>query len=108
MADFNLKQHDTWPPMEATLRDANVPIDLTGSSVLMLLKTSSGGTLFSRTCTIVAPGTDGNVKYDWIPADTANVNAFNMEFEITFPDGKIATIPNVGYYSVEVTADLGP
>jgi hypothetical protein len=107
MADFTLKQHDTWPPMVAVLSDSNAPIDLTGSTIKMLLKTPTGGTSFSRTCTIVAPATDGRVRYDWISADTAAVNSFNMEFEITFPGGAVATVPNIGYYTIDVLADLG-
>lgn len=107
MADFTLKQHDTWPPLDATLEDAAGPINLTtAASVKLILKTPSGSTTITGTCSIVS-AVAGTVRYLWQTSDTASVNTFNAEFEITWNDGKIETVPNSGYFEVSVVADLG-
>lgn len=107
MPDFTLKQHDTWPPLDAALVDANGPINLTtAASVKLILKTASGSTQIIGTCSIVS-AVAGTVRYLWQTSDTASVNTFNAEFEITWNDGKIETVPNSGYFEVAVVADLG-
>lgn len=107
MADYTLKQHDTWPPIQATLRDAAGPINLTtATTVKLLLKTITGSVSVVGTCTVVN-ASGGVVSYSWIPADTATANSYNGEFEITWSDGKLTTVPNDSYFTVEVKADLG-
>lgn len=106
---ITIKQHDTWPPLVAILSDANGVIDLTTATTVKLLLKSlgAGSTVVSGTCTVDAPPTQGQVTYDWQPADTASVNTFNGEFEITWSNGKITTVPNDSYFTVEIKADLG-
>ncbi len=104
-ADFILKQHDTWPRLEATLSDLSGPVNLTGATVKLILKV--GATTVTGTCSIVAPATNGVVRYSWNPADTAAVNTFQGEFEVTWSDSTITTFPNDDYFSVEIKADLG-
>lgn len=107
MADYTIKQHDTWPPIEATLSDDVGPMDLTGATVKLLLKSAGAGTtLVEGVCEIVSAA-GGTVKYEWDPADTASVNTFSGEFEITWANSTITTVPNDGYFSVEIKADLG-
>lgn len=107
MADLTIKQHDTWPPVEATLSDANGPVNLTGAAVKLILKSAgAGATVVSGSCTIVS-AVAGTVRYDWISADTASVNTLSGEFEVTWSTGKITTFPNDAYFSVEIKADLG-
>lgn len=106
MADFSLKQHDTWPPLNATLSDANGPIDLTGAtSVTLIMKPTGGGSTITGTCTIVS-AVAGTIRYTWITGNTAVAGTYNLEFEILWSDGKIGTVPNEGYKTVEILADL--
>lgn len=107
MADLTIKQHDTHPPIEATLSDANGPVNLTGSTVKLILKSAgAGSTVITGTCTIVSAAA-GTVRYDWLAPDTASVNTLSGEFEVTWSTGKITTFPNDAYFSVEIKADLG-
>jgi hypothetical protein len=112
MADVDIKRGDTWPPVDAVLSDQDGVIDLTTATVVKLLfKTATGSTTYSRNCTITdAP--NGAVRYAWTLADAATgptsaVNSFNIEWEITWSDGGTTTVPNVGYKTLAVTADLG-
>ena len=112
MADVDIKRGDTWPPVDAVLSDQDGPIDLTtATSVKLLFKTTTGSTTYSRVCTITN-AVAGAVRYSWTSADAATgptsaVNSFNIEWEITWSDGGITTVPNVGYKSLAIVADLG-
>ena len=108
MADFSLKQNDTWPPLNATLTDANGPIDLTAATgvKLILAPTGGGATIVNAACTIVS-AVAGTVRYTWTTGDTTTIGTFKGEFEITWTGGKIGTVPNEGYFTVEILDDLG-
>lgn len=108
MADWTIKQHDTWPPLSAQLKDAAGNIDLTtATQVKLLAKTSSGTTSWSGVCTIT-DAVAGRVSYNLLATpDTASINTYNAEFEITWASGKISTVPNKDYFTIEVVADLG-
>lgn len=107
MADFTIKQNDTWPPLEGVLTDANGAVNLTGASVRLILKSAgAGNTVLGGACDIVS-AVEGRVRYTWLPADTQTVNTLNGEFEVTWGDGKVTTFPNDAYFSVEIKADLG-
>ena len=107
MADFTLKQRDTWPPLDAVLSHDTpaVPIDLTGATVRLILKTGAGTVAVDETCDIL-DAEAGAVRYQWDPADTATVATYQGEFEITFSDGRIATVPNDSFFEVKIVADL--
>ena len=47
----------------------------------------------------------GTVQYSWATNDLAVVDSYQVEFEITWPSG-IQTVPNGGYRSITVMADL--
>lgn len=108
MADFNIKRGDTWPPIDAVLSDDDGPIDLTSATtVKIIFKTpGAGSTTFNGTCTIT-DALSGAVRYVWGPTDTATVNTYNVEYEITWTDSTKTTIPTIGYKTVEVLQDLG-
>lgn len=106
MADFTIKQNDTWPPLDAVLSDSNGPLNLTGCSVKILAKNATGTASWSATCEITGPVT-GNVRHNWRASDTASKQTFNVEWEITWPNLTTSTVPNKGYKTVEVVADLG-
>ena len=107
MANFSLKQNDTWPALNATLSDVNGPINLTtATTVKIIIKPTGGGSAITGTCTIVSAAA-GTVRYSWVSGDTALAGTYQGEFEITWADGKIGTVPNEGYFSLEILADLG-
>lgn len=105
----NIKQHDTHPPLIATLKDATgTVIDLTtASTVSLIAKTQTGAVSWSGDCAI-DDAAGGIVSYSFTGVtDTSTVNTYQAEFEITWSNGKITTIPTVGYFSIVVGADLG-
>lgn len=145
-ADFTIKQND-WgerEPLRATLEQLKVdpvtglpeldaeeneqwePIDLTGATVRILLKsqkTIEGEFRLLKTSPVTgwaaaALGADGKVEYrfekagegEGTEADLAFAGTFNMEFEITGPNsaGKkgVQSVPEAGYYTLKVEADL--
>ena len=108
---FNIKQNDTWPPLIATLQQTidgvTSPIDLTGATVKFMMRPVAGGTAkVNATATIVAPATSGQVRYDFAAIDTDTVDDYVYEWQITFGDGKVATVPTVGYESLSVVDDI--
>lgn len=111
MANFTIKQHDTQPVLQATLQQtisgATGGIDLTAAtSVKLLLRAALDNVAVSRPAIITTPAM-GVVTVNWQAADTATADVFNAEFEITWANGGIQTVPNDSYFTVEVKADLG-
>lgn len=101
--DITFKQDDTWPPIRAILSDTNGPIDLTGATVHFIMK---GLTVTVQGTCAIDNAAAGSVSYAWATGDLAVADDYNAEWEITFSNGKIETIPNDGYKIVRVKADL--
>jgi hypothetical protein len=107
LADFVIKQGDNYPPLRATLRDQDGPIDLTTAlEVRLVLRSQGSGLAFISGDVTFPDAAGGEVQYAWLEGDTDDIQSFNGEFEITWPDGKIQTVPNDGYFTVEVKPDL--
>lgn len=100
MATFYIKQNDTRPALYAQLLQDGSVIDLTGCTVKLAIRG-----LPLRDVDITDAET-GNVRYDWIAADTANAGIYEAEFEVTFPDGSVQTFPNNGYITIVITEEV--
>lgn len=113
MADFTIKQNDTWPPLTATLKgDGGAAIDLTEASAVRILLKSDTVTVKTGPVDITdAP--NGKISYEWEgaegedPADTGTPGTYKMEFEITWATGKVQSIPNDSYKELEIVEELG-
>ena len=110
---FTIKQNDTLPNLAFQLfqPDRVTPLDLAAVSVINLVVRASGGTdatvpLFKKPCAIISPSL-GTGVYDWDPGDTAISGSYEYEFEITWANGDIQTIPQDGYYSLLIVDDIG-
>lgn len=109
MADITIKKDDTRPVVQrfllATVNGATAPINLaTASAVVFVMKKDAN--LVSGAASIVTAGS-GCVSYTWQTGDTATANLYDAEWEIKWNDGGYETVPNDGYFSIEVVADLG-
>jgi hypothetical protein len=112
---FTLKKNDTRPMFVAALRDkagtgAEEPLDLTGATevlFLMRLESATGPLVVTGTAE-VTDAEEGVVQYEWSVGDTEISGTFVAEFQITWADGGIETVPNDGYVSIVITDDLGP
>jgi hypothetical protein len=104
---MTVKQHDHLIPLDAVLADQDGPIDLTtATAVKLICKIASGATNFTGTCTLV-DAANGEVRYMLTSTDLATINTYKGEFEITWASGRIQTVPNTGYFTLVVEADLG-
>ena len=104
---FFIKQNDTSPTLDATLKDANdAAVDLTGATVRFhMRKVGKGAAVVDSAATIIGALT-GQVRYAWSASDTALIGTYNGEFEVTYSDNSVETFPNNGFISIEVTDDL--
>jgi len=105
---FYIKQNDTSPAMLATLQDADAnAINLTGTTVRFHMRQIGSKQILVDAPAVVVTPLEGLVRYDWIAADTANIGAYQAEFEVTYGDQTIETFPNDGYIRVEIIDDIG-
>ena len=111
MADFEIKQNDTWPPIglitPVVLSDNNGPIDLTGATVKFLMRPADSQTIKVNSACVIVSAAAGTVRYNWSASDTDTAGEFVFEFQITFGDGKKATVPNRGYKELTIYDDIG-
>jgi hypothetical protein len=103
---FTIKQNDTSPSLQATLKDASDnPIGLVGATVMFHLK-SLDGTIKVDAEMTVTDADNGVVQYDWQSGDTDTVGSYYAEFEVTYSDGTIETFPNNSNLSISIRAEL--
>lgn len=103
---FSIKQNDTSPSLQATLRDAALdPINLTGAAVRLHMKSVDGTLKVDRPMTVVTP-TQGVIQYNWQTGDTDTVGTYYVEFEVTYPGDSVETFPNNGNKTVSVVRSL--
>lgn len=105
MATVTVKQHDTARPLQDTLLLGGNPIDLTDAAAVLILQHNSGEPV--RRPATVTDATAGKVEYDLVSADTAVSGMVLLEWEITFPGGKILTVPDGACHVLNILADLG-
>ena len=104
---FFVKQNDTSPTLDATLKDADdAAVDLTGASVRFHMRKVGKGTAVVDGAATITGALTGQVRYAWSGSDTASIGTYNGEFEVTYSDGTIETFPNNGFISIEITDDL--
>jgi hypothetical protein len=108
---LELKRGDTAPAVQAPLYAddaATTPLDLAGATVeFVMAKTASepGTPKLTGACTVTDP-TAGKVEYGWQAGDTDTAGSYMAEFQITWSDGTIQTLPRSGYLTVTITEDL--
>lgn len=104
---FYIKQNDTLPSLESQLLNASgTPINLEMSGVLFHMRDSYGRKELTKIATIV-DAENGQVKIDWNEGDTGTVGIYKCEFQVTFTDNTILTIPNDGYFLIYIVEELG-
>ncbi|HZK00056.1 MAG TPA: hypothetical protein VFC79_08615 [Tissierellaceae bacterium] len=104
---ITIKQNDTYPPLRAYLQmRTGVPIRIEGATVRLILKDADGATHLNEIVDI-DDFNEGAISYKWLPANTSTAGEFRGEFEITWLDGSIVTVPNDEYFILNIVKDLG-
>jgi len=103
---FTIKQSDTSPSLQATLKDGNdSPVNLNGAAIRFHMKALGGVIKVDQPMTIVS-AVGGVVKYDWQAIDTSTAGTYSVEFEVTYADLSIETFPNTDNIALVITPEL--
>lgn len=113
-ADFSLKANDTLPSIQATLTSNGTAVDLTtATGVKFIMRAAdasfvpvAGTPKVNSAAVIVAPATNGVVRYDWATADTNAPGNYVAEWQCTFTGGKVETFPTLTFHTLTIVADL--
>lgn len=106
MTTLTIKQNDSGRPVMDTLSDSTGPINLTGATVKMLARNSDTGATVINAAATVTSATAGAVSYSLTAADLATVAVLQFEWQITFSDGSIFTVPSSGYHYISILDDI--
>lgn len=113
MADYVVKTGDTAPSLADTLKDnAGNAVNLQGATIRLVVRRG-----FRRLARIAAAavnaqngdgsdGSKGKVRYDQTATDLVDPGLYNVEWEVTYSNGKIETFPNGRHATLLVTGDL--
>ena len=102
-----IKEGDTYPPLRAYLHQSDgKPIRVTGGVVKLLMRDKDNVLTINKPVEIIDPE-KGYVRYDWLTADTKTAGEYQAEFEITFQNGVKLSVPNDGYFTVNITKQIG-
>jgi hypothetical protein len=112
---FWTKTGDTDPAIEVTLRDSSgVVINLTSAASVQFIMREKGQSRrtpakVNAPAVINAAPTTGKVSYSWAAADVDTAGTFDAEWEITWNNGKIRTVPRGDdeYTRIVISSDLG-
>jgi hypothetical protein len=104
---FFLKRGDTGPALQRQcLDEAGDPLNITGATVRFSMRARGGDVVVNRAAASIVDAATGIVRYAWQAADTDEAGAFDAEFEITYLDGSVETVPNAGMIEVTITGDI--
>ncbi len=92
---WQMKRGDTAPPLRAQLLRNGVPVQLSGTTVMLNF---SGN---KNPCTIV-DAENGIIEYRWQVGDTSVTGVYRAEIEVTYSDGGVETFPNNDYIEITI------
>ena len=109
--DITYKVGDTRPFLDATLKDANGPVDLTGiTSVQFVLEDEDANEIVNESSTganvTITGTTSGQVRYKWQATDLSSEGNYYAEWKVTFGDATVARFPNTRHIHLTVKPGL--
>lgn len=103
----NYKRNDQLPDYTATLLQGdNTPINLTGATVKFLMTSIVGNTPKVNATATVVNAAQGQVAYVWGATDLDTEGEYEVEWEVTFGNGKKLTVPAADYDTITVRKDI--
>jgi hypothetical protein len=107
MPDFFIKQNDTSPVFQATLRGpAGNGENLTGAQSVVFKMANSVQVVKVNQAVTIDDALNGLVSYEWQVGDTDTSGTFFAEFEVIKADGKRETFPNTDPINVVIKKDV--
>ena len=105
---FYIKQNDNRPNLDVSLRDdRDRSVDITGATVVFHMRNAADNTVVVSSGSVsIISASRGDVRYDWVVANTATSGNFQAEFQVTFAEGAVQTFPNDGYVKIVITDDV--
>jgi hypothetical protein len=94
-----MREGDTGPAAEATIKRGGVVVDLTGCTVTFTMREqyTSGYLKIDASSVTVTNASAGEVEYVWATdgTDTDEPGVFHGTWKVTFPDGHTETFPTL-------------
>lgn len=108
MPNAVIKRNDTAQPWTYTLKIRRRPADLTGCTVALHLKqvTPVAGTVVVRGGVQIDPVVKARTWYYPLDDDVIGAGRYELEYEVTYPDGKTRTFPKEGNLGLTIVEDL--
>lgn len=111
MSDVTMKQHDTRPVLLRyliqTVNGATSPFDLTGvGSIGFIMRHTTAPLVLVTGLASVVTVSSAYIAYKWAVNDTATTGIYNGEYQVTYTDAGVETVPNDSYFSIEIVDDL--
>lgn len=105
--DFDMKQGDSKPSLRAVLNDDGVALDLTGTTVRLKIRRANEATFLINEAVVLEDAPNGIVRYDWATDDLDTAErSYQAEFEVTYADDTVLTVPRPGFLHIFVHPDL--
>lgn len=107
MSTFYLKELDTSPTLEATLRDSSDnPVDLTDATVEIRVAEPRGGANIVQDTTVVNDPANGEISYTFSSTETEEHGRYRLSFRVDFPGSGVESFPNKGYHTLMIGRNL--
>lgn len=103
---IKIKRNDAGRELTDVLTLDDAPIDLTGSTVVFVMRNTADGVV-TRKSAVIVNEQGGQVKVTLSATDTQTVATYQVEWEVTFQGGDILTIPDDIHHVLEIVGDLG-
>ena len=109
---FIIKRNDTFPTLTINVKTRGefnqvIPFNLSGVSSCTFSMTDKFSNLkVSSASASTVSVSAGTIQYAWTQENTDTSGKYLGEFELTFTDGNIMSIPNLGYINIEIIDDI--
>lgn len=107
---MRIRQGDTFAFEQQLVWDDNTPIDLTDATsvdFIMCLDDEEDPIVDAPAVIDESHREDGYVTYQFLEGDTDEVGMYKILFRITWADGTIMTVPNMGWMWLWVMSNPG-
>jgi len=101
---ITIKRGDTARKLTDTLKINGQAIDLTGATVILVWSDKES---VKRKDADILDAPNGKVSYSFTTADVTDVDEIKLEWEITFVDSTVLTVPTINYILLKIVNDLG-